>query len=105
MAATTKKARTIAPRKKPAATPRRRDAGRPRGQPITEAVLDRTLEELASFGVAKLSVSRIARAADVNKTSVYRRWPTREALVAAALERVHERLASQLQDTGSLRGD
>jgi AcrR family transcriptional regulator len=96
----TKPARPKAPKK-----PVRRDAGRPRGENIADAVLDSTLEELATAGVAGLSIDRIARAADVNKTSVYRRWPTREALIAAALERVLVHLEVQQVDTGSLRGD
>lgn len=70
-----------------------------------EAVLTRTLEELATSGLEGLSVERIARSAKVNKTSVYRRWPTREALVAAALEGVLEGMAAQVPDTGSLEGD
>ncbi|MBI5543748.1 MAG: TetR/AcrR family transcriptional regulator [Deltaproteobacteria bacterium] len=83
----------------------RRDAGRARGAPIVEAVLSRTLEELAESGLEGLSVERIARRAEVNKTSVYRRWPTRGELVAAALEQVLDGLAAQVPDTGSLRGD
>lgn len=89
-----------APKPKP-----RRDVGRPRGAPIADVVLARTLEELAAHGLASLSVERIARAAEVNKTSVYRRWPTRGALVAAALERVREDLVADLPEAGSLRGD
>ena len=72
---------------------------------MAEAVLTRTLEELATHGFDGLSVERIARAAEVNKTSVYRRWPTREALVAAALEGILQRAAAVSPDTGSLRGD
>jgi len=83
----------------------RRDAGRARGAPIASAVLAGTLEELAAAGLEGLSVERIARRADVNKTSIYRRWPTKEALVAAALDGVLERVSAQLPDTGSLRGD
>jgi AcrR family transcriptional regulator len=64
-----------------------------------------TLAELAAGGYENLSIERIARAADVNKTSVYRRWPTREALVAAALERVLDDVHVELADTGTLRGD
>jgi AcrR family transcriptional regulator len=90
---------------KPTGREPRRDAGRPRGEPILDAVLSRALEELAEHGLANLRVDRIARAAEVNKTSVYRRWPTREALVAAALERVLGDLSLELADTGSLRGD
>lgn len=68
-------------------------------------MLSRTLEELATSGLEGLSVERIARSAKVNKTSVYRRWPTREALVAAALEGVLDGVAAQAPDTGSLEGD
>jgi AcrR family transcriptional regulator len=85
--------------------PPRRDAGRARGATVTDAVLDRTLDELVTAGVGQLSVDRIARAAEVNKTSVYRRWPTREALIAAALERVLGDLTLAQADTGTLRGD
>ena len=100
-----KRAATHRAPRKPVARSPRRDVGRPRGEPVTEAVLDRTLEELASVGPAQLSVERIARAAEVNKTSIYRRWPTREALIAAALERVLAHLSLAQKDTGSLRGD
>ncbi len=75
----------------PAADPRRaarRDAGRPRGANIVDAVLAGTLAELADHGLSGLNVERVARRAEVNKTTIYRRWPTRDALVAAALERV-----------------
>jgi AcrR family transcriptional regulator len=90
---------------RPVRRKRRRDAGRARGAPIVEAVLSRTLEELATSGLSGLSVERVARRAGVNKTSVYRRWPTREALVAAALEGILEDVAMKAPDTGSLRGD
>lgn len=83
----------------------RRDAGRPRGESIESAVLDRALEELAAHGIEGASVDRIARAAAVNKTSVYRRFGTREALLAAALERVAVHVGDKLTDQGSLRGD
>jgi AcrR family transcriptional regulator len=83
----------------------RRDAGRPRGEPIETALLARTLEELAEHGIDGASVDRIARAAEVNKTSVYRRFGTREALIAAALERVAGDVGAKLSDQGSLRKD
>jgi AcrR family transcriptional regulator len=76
----------------------------PRGAPVVERVLDRTLEELARVGFHRVSVPEIAELAGVNKTSVYRRWATKEALVASALERAmgHD---APLPDTGSLRSD
>lgn len=88
------------PRKKP-----RRDAGRPRGEPVEAALLTRTLEELVRHGVDGVSVDRIARAAEVNKTSVYRRFGSRERLIAAALERVAVDLGGKLADRGSLRSE
>jgi AcrR family transcriptional regulator len=84
---------------------KRRDAGRPRGEAVTDAVMLATLDELGAHGLAALSVERIATAAEVNKTSIYRRWPTREALVAAALEYVLVDFEDAQDDTGSLRGD
>lgn len=88
-----------------AKNPPRRDAGRPRGEAIQTVVLARTLEELAEHGIEGASVDRIARAAEVNKTSVYRRFGTREALIAAALERVASDIGAKLSDQGSLRED
>ena len=85
--------------------PSRRDAGRPRGKPVEDAIVRATLDELAAHGIDGVSVARVAEAAQVNKTTVYRRWPTVEALVAAALERALHQIAGALRDTGSLRGD
>jgi AcrR family transcriptional regulator len=81
-----------------AASPKRRGAA------VVERVLDLTLEELARVGFHRLSVPEVAERAGLNKTSVYRRWATKGALVAAALERAmgHD---DTLPDTGSLRSD
>lgn len=88
----------------PVRGPARRDAGRPRGANVTSAVLAAVRAELAESGTDGLSVERVARRAEVNKTSVYRRWPTREALIAAAMEGLLDDFGAS-PDTGSLRGD
>ena len=85
-------------------TSARRDAGRPRGATVVNAILAAVRAELAASGLEGLSVERVARRAEVNKTSVYRRYPTREALVAAAMEGLLDDFGSS-PDTGSLRGD
>lgn len=85
--------------------PKRRDAGRARGESIAHSVLLCTLQELAEVGLRELSVERVAQRAQVNKTSVYRRWPTKDALVVAALEGVLSSVSANVPDTGSLRGD
>jgi AcrR family transcriptional regulator len=86
----------------PSAPPKRRPGGR--SSRVRTAVIAATLAELADGGYAALSLERIARRAGVNKTSVYRRWGTREQLVLEAmLERASERIS--VPDTGLLRDD
>lgn len=71
---------------------------------MREAVLRATLEELAETGYGSLSFEGIARRAGVHKTTLYRRWESREALLLEAfLERGFEQVP--IPDTGSLRRD
>jgi AcrR family transcriptional regulator len=75
-----------------------------RGEPVIARILEATIEELALVGLEGLTLERVASQAGVNRTTIYRRWPTKEHLVQAALERMAEKDAVEL-DTGSLRGD
>jgi AcrR family transcriptional regulator len=72
--------------------------------PVVHKVFDATLEQLARAGFERLSVLEVAALAGVNKTTIYRRWPTKSDLVRAAisfsLERTHV-----APDTGNLRSD
>lgn len=52
---------------------------------VVESVLDTTREELARVGYSRLSLELVAKKAGVNKTTVYRRWPTKASLVIAAV--------------------
>lgn len=86
---------------------RRKAAKKPalvRGEPVVRGVLEATLEELAQVGYGALRIEDVAARAGVNKTTIYRRWPTKQELVAAALGSVTQEGALQ-PDTGSLRGD
>lgn len=67
---------------------------------ITEAVL----AELAEVGYARLSMEAVARRAGVGKSALYRRWPGKDAMAAAAIAELSVPVAPQ-PDTGSLRGD
>src|SRR3984885_1261290 len=71
---------------------------------VVAEVLRATAEELARVGYAALRMEDVARAAGVNKTTVYRRWPTKMRLVAEAMRHERER-RSVAPDTGSLRED
>ncbi|HSO35101.1 MAG TPA: TetR/AcrR family transcriptional regulator [Labilithrix sp.] len=63
-----------------------------------------TLEELGRVGLARLSLPRVAELAGINKTSLYRRWATKQELVAAALK-LAVPSESDLPDHGSLELD
>jgi AcrR family transcriptional regulator len=69
----------------PCASPRRR--GRPREPDRTDAILDATLALLEEDGYEQLHVQRVAERAHVGLATIYRRWPTKQALVADAVRR------------------
>jgi len=60
--------------------------GRPRDPVVDQAILRAALELFIEHGIAGASIERIAKRAGVAKTSVYRRWSSREALLAQAIE-------------------
>lgn len=77
-----------------------------RSDRVVRRVLDAAMAELARSGYAGFRMDRVASAAAVNKTTIYRRWPSRAALVAALVERMRAPLrASPLPDTGRLERD
>lgn len=70
---------------------------------VIEDVLHATAEELSRTGYLALRVEAVAERSGVNKTTIYRRWPTKSELVAATLAYV---LPSPVPpDTGTLRAD
>jgi AcrR family transcriptional regulator len=62
------------------------------------------MAELARVGFGGLTMEGVAKAADVNRTTIYRRWPSMGALLLAVLEPGLERFDHD-PDTGSLGGD
>lgn len=77
---------------------------RRRGTALDDAILQATIAEIDHHGYSDLSIERVAERARASKASVYRRWPSKVALVLAA---VHHQLpdTAAAPDTGSLRGD
>jgi AcrR family transcriptional regulator len=76
-----------------------------RGEAFAQAVLNITLLQLAELGFERLSIPAVAQLAQVNKTSIYRRWPTKADLVRDALSLALGPSADAAPDTGSFRGD
>ena len=69
-------------------------------------MLRETLEAFAEGGWEAVKVDVIAERAGVHKTTIYRRWPTRGALITAALTATPFRTpGSMTPDTGTLRDD
>jgi AcrR family transcriptional regulator len=60
--------------------------GRPRSDAVDAAILRAALALFFEHGIHGASIERIARRARVAKSSVYRRWSSREALLAQAIE-------------------
>lgn len=68
----------------PAANPPARPRGRPRSG-VTTVVFDATLRTVEELGYARATVDRIADAAGVAKTTIYRRWPSKGELIVDCL--------------------
>lgn len=59
--------------------------GRPRSAAADYAILRATLDLLIAMGYARMSISEVAKAAGVAKTTIYRRYKNKQELVSAAL--------------------
>ncbi|RFU84448.1 TetR/AcrR family transcriptional regulator [Streptomyces triticagri] len=82
-----------------ASTPSRR-----RGAVLKRAILDAALQQLSVVGWNALTMEGVAAQAQTGKAAVYRRWPSKEDLVADALCAGFPEL-SELPDNGSVRED
>jgi AcrR family transcriptional regulator len=79
-------------------------AGRPRRPGVEDAVFQAMLGLLASRGYREISVETLAERAEVSRTTIYRRWPSKAAIVAAAVSSLYlDRV--ELPDIGSLSED
>jgi AcrR family transcriptional regulator len=86
----------------PPTTPR--GPGRPRDAGRDRAILAATLRLLLDVGYRDLTIERVAATAGVGRPTIYRRWPSKAALVVAALAESN-RIAIPAVDTGSVRED
>jgi len=77
--------------------------GRPRDRAVDQRVLSAAWGLLHAGGYAALNMDEVAERAAVAKTTLYRRWPTKDHLaVAVAAEMLAE---VPIPDTGDLRRD
>lgn len=93
-------------KRSPNPAPAQVGAARPGGRSarVRNAVLAAARAELVAGGVDAFSVSNVARAAGVQKTTIYRRWrKPQQLIVDVALDAAHE--AIPVPDTGDLASD
>jgi AcrR family transcriptional regulator len=84
--------------------PVRRGRGRPRDPKTDERIIEAASELLRQRGFERMTVDDVAARAGVGKATVYRRWPSKDDLAVAAMERLYSVEMPQ-PDTGSIRGD
>jgi AcrR family transcriptional regulator len=79
--------------------------GRPRSEAGRRAILDAAAELQLARGLAAVTMDAIAERAGVSKATIYRWWPTKEAVALDALQADWATTRPRRRDTGTLRGD
>lgn len=72
-------------------------AGRPRDARVDGQIVAAALEVLADEGFDGFSVEEVVVRSGVAKTTIYRRYPSREDLIRGSLERLNDDLASRTE--------
>lgn len=82
----------------------KRGPGRPVEERATHAALNAVLELIVERGINGVTTNAVAERARTSKATMYRRWPTKDALIADAIGTLVNRQI-EIPDTGSLAGD
>ena len=77
--------------------------GRPFDRDLDGYVLEATIAEISARGIAGASLDAIAARAGVSKASIYKRWPSKDALCVGAIASLHTEIA--VPNTGDPRRD
>ncbi|MER5460185.1 TetR/AcrR family transcriptional regulator [Streptomyces sp. NPDC002668] len=72
---------------------------------VTETIRRAMFEELAETGYARMSMEAVTRRAGVGKAALYRRWPSKEAMVVDLVSEMATEHIPTTTDSGSLSGD
>lgn len=81
-----------------------RSGGRPRDDSRDDAIRLATLQLLAELGYDGVTMDRVATRARAGKATIYRRWPSKVALIMDAVGTVAE-TTLPVPDTGTFRDD
>jgi AcrR family transcriptional regulator len=80
-----------------------RAPGRPRSERAHRAILAAAIDLFVEQGFEAMSMEGIAARAGVGKTTIYRRWASKEDLIVAAIDELI--LDAEPPDTGSVQQD
>jgi len=72
--------------------------GRPRSPDVDAAILDAALALFVEGGLGAVSFEQIAKRSGVSRTAIYRRWGSKEEVVARALGRLREQAEETFAD-------
>jgi AcrR family transcriptional regulator len=86
----------------PPTGPQRR--GRSRDRSLSKRILQSALEIIMIEGYSRFTIDAVARRAGVPKSTMYRRWPSKGALLADAFVNMVPFVSSDI-DSGSVRED
>jgi AcrR family transcriptional regulator len=78
---------------------------RRRGNALEDVILKAAWDEARVGGYANVTMEAVAARAKTSKAVIYRRWPSRAALIHAAVRHRVRSISQETPDTGSLRGD
>ncbi|MGW2291381.1 TetR/AcrR family transcriptional regulator [Streptomyces phaeochromogenes] len=73
-------------------------------QAVTDVITEAAIDLLVESGYARVTMDGVAKRADVGKSAIYRRWPSKLEMIVAGLVRLSTPIGPA-PDTGSLRGD
>lgn len=82
----------------------KRRPGRPVEERPRRAALEAVLDLIVERGITGVTTNAVAERARISKATMYRRWRSKDALVAAAISTLVDREIA-IPDTGTLQGD
>ncbi|HEY0815237.1 MAG TPA: TetR/AcrR family transcriptional regulator [Pseudonocardia sp.] len=72
---------------------------------MTDAITEATFAELAENGYARMSMDAVARRARVGKAALYRRWPSKLAMLTELIREAVQGTLPPVPTTGALHTD
>lgn len=76
----------------------------PRVERSRQVILRAALDELGAAGYGAFSIESVAARAGVGKSTIYRHWPDRVALIADAFEAAHEHAVPPIEGLTARQG-